>query len=119
MPKVTLLEDEWSTYTIPYGKAEFVFRGGKPKEVPPAVALFCKSREKADGSPQFKVEDMPEVVSPAKAQDATCSDASQEGVLSDAQLLDETVGEVEAEIENSLIGQNGEARLDSINHKLF
>lgn len=63
MPKVTLLAEPWADYTFNYGKGEFSFEGGKPKnDVPVAVALKLQKKMKKNGTPLFKVEKLPRIV---------------------------------------------------------
>jgi hypothetical protein len=62
MPKVTLLAEPWQNYCVPFGKREFLFVGGKPTAVPPAVAIFCKKKRNEAGEPVFSVEGLDEVI---------------------------------------------------------
>ena len=64
MPKVTLLAETWQDYLIPFGKRDYLFRGGKGMEVPHAVALFCKNKQDSAGEPIFKVTGLDHVVVP-------------------------------------------------------
>ena len=62
MPKVTLLAETWQDYLIPFGKRDYMFTGGKAREVPHAVAMFCKRKRDSEGEPMFKVTGLDNVV---------------------------------------------------------
>lgn len=66
MPKATLLGKDGSSYGLRFGTAFYAFNAGEPQDVPPAVAVAVSKIRNRDGSPKFKVEDMPEVVEPAR-----------------------------------------------------
>lgn len=65
-PKATLLRSGWCDYTLIFGKKKFRFVGGEARVVPTAVALALRRKKLRDGSPMFKIEDMPTIVTPAK-----------------------------------------------------
>jgi hypothetical protein len=65
MPKVTLLTDPGRSYCVPFGKSNYVFEGGKPLNVPTAIALFCKGKKDTKGRRIFEVEEIENVVTPA------------------------------------------------------
>jgi hypothetical protein len=67
MPKVTLLAEKWQDRLMPYGKSSYHFRGGEPKEVPTAVALFCKGKTNSNGEKLFKVEGLENIITPESA----------------------------------------------------
>jgi len=63
MPKVTLLKEQWSSYSLAFGKGMFSFQGGETvNDVPVAVALELQKRKDQDGSPLFKVSGLPRIV---------------------------------------------------------
>lgn len=62
MPKVTLLAEAHKDYSLHFGGGLFQFLGGKPLEVPVAVALHCSKQKHSDGACKFDIGDMPEVV---------------------------------------------------------
>ncbi len=64
MPKVTLLADEWESYSMAFGKRMFEFHGGQPVDVPVAVALEAKKRVTREKQPLFRVEELPEIIAP-------------------------------------------------------
>jgi hypothetical protein len=67
-PKVTLLREAWCDYTLVTGKRRFVFTGGVPREVSPAVAILLgKLKKDSRGNPLFKVEDLPTIVVPVQS----------------------------------------------------
>lgn len=63
-PKVTLLQPGWKDYTVIFGKKKFLFVGGVPKEVAPAVALVLQRMRDKKGQQRFKIENMPTIVTP-------------------------------------------------------
>jgi len=80
MPKVTLLLDRWSNYTLAFGKGTFDFRGGRPKEVPVAVALEASKRKTDDGKPIFKVEDLPDIIEPHSVTEGDVQGPAEQNV---------------------------------------
>jgi hypothetical protein len=66
-PKVTLLLEAWCDYTLVAGKRRFVFTGGVPREVSPAVAILLSKRKDSRGNPLFKIEDLPTIVIPVQS----------------------------------------------------
>lgn len=68
-PKATLLRSEWSDYTLVFGKKKFRFVGGEARAVPTAIALALRRIKNDDGTPLFKVEDMPLIVTPTKSEE--------------------------------------------------
>jgi hypothetical protein len=62
MPKVTLLMEPYQDYTVAHAGGTTQFFGEKPRRCSVSVALRCKGMKKPDGSPLFKVEDMPTIV---------------------------------------------------------
>ena len=74
MPKVTLLTEGVEVFDLHFGRGFYRFTPGKPKEVPVAVAMFCKNRT----DPQFRVDDIGTVVEPVKQNvDVTPRQATQ------------------------------------------
>jgi len=67
MPKATLLMPRGSNHLMVFGQASYMFHGGKPKKVPPAVALRLEGKRKRDGSPLFSIAEMPEIVDSVSA----------------------------------------------------
>jgi hypothetical protein len=61
VPKVTLIEPGAEYYLI-FGTATYRFRGGRPQEVPVAIALEAKRKVGHKNKPIFRVEEMPEIL---------------------------------------------------------
>jgi hypothetical protein len=80
-PKATLLQSEWSDYTLVFGKKRFRFVGGEARAVPTAVALALRRIEKRDGTPMFKIEDMPVIVTPTKNEEQKAQTTTQESII--------------------------------------
>ena len=97
MPKVTLLGPAYKTYDVIFGKATYEFKGGKPLEVPPAVAIFC-DKLKVKGRKAFQVEQMPEVVTPAKPSSKEVT-VDEQNVVGDSE---ETEEEIILELDDSM-----------------
>ena len=62
MPKVTLLGTGGGSYALVIGVKRYVFRAGRPKLVPVAVAIEARKRKNEKGYLLFDVEDMPKIV---------------------------------------------------------
>ena len=71
MPKVTLLAEPWTNYTLIHGMASYEFHGGEPLDVPVHAALICSKKRDQKGNCLFKIDDMPEVVEHACVVDTT------------------------------------------------
>lgn len=62
MPKATLNSHPSNNYTLLFGRVKYFFQGGKPQEVPVAVALHCQKLTDRKDDPMFTVTDMDTVI---------------------------------------------------------
>jgi hypothetical protein len=70
VPKVTLINSDHQDYHLIFGRQVYRFKGGKPKEVPVAVALEAQKKIGRGGVILFQVDDLPEIVSPNSSGEA-------------------------------------------------